>query len=292
MVEVQNQSEINLKERRIYQLMLDKNFITEWEAFVNYLENWIFVIGSQKNGIKWNVWFYCNENWDVIFNLKAISDWPYFKQAQLLSWYIEKKMPNGDYEMYKITTVNWKPYPQWLSLLLGWNINNINLWVWEKVNKYSIDYFKIWQNINFYEAKLFNKTLQLSPTPWENPTILNEEYFRIDIKNWNLRIKDLVKFLEQGQLEWWQDLFKLLLPKVREKLLEQIWDKRFDMVWDPVTAEEIQNYFRCWYINKELYIQSINLLKELGKIDEEMVNRLKKDIQPDLESLRNSIINK
>lgn len=280
-------NEIHQKEDKLHKLLEDNWYLKKYpETKIKYVDEWNFAILSRS----WNVSLYMNEKWEIIFNIWTISENYFYKISQLLSGYVERKNEQtGEYELYRIKTINWKPYILWLEWLVWGNLNNINIWVWEQVDKLSKDYYDVFIDIIFYTEKLWLNVFKHEPNEWEKRTVFEENVLWLFTKNWVIRIKDLVSLLEYWQLSGWKAMFDEFLPKVREKLLSQIWDKRFQNVWDVVTLEEIQNYYENWLIDRDLYLICVETLVDLWRLDKKILDKLKSEIQPDLDTLKREI---
>ena len=173
----------------------------------------------------------------------------YFKKASFLAWYREVKDSKWIYNMYALKDINpitWNSAPQA-----------------KPIDIYSEEYFNIWKNIDFQEDKLSIESYKLEDISWKlNP--VKDKLLSWLIGTKSIRIKDLYTFKKQWQINDIQ--FNKFLPQVRELLLEQIWDTRFDALWDYVTEKEIKDYFKNWFISKELATKCYMKIKERDEL--------------------------
>lgn len=251
---------------------------------IHSIWNWVLCTEREDN-IKV---FYKYENWKIqpLFNLRSLRDDSNFKQAQIESNYMEIKGGNWVYDLYRINdlkTENWKLIPN----------------LWDKVDRHDIEYYNAWVNIAFSEDRLAIKQIRDTlETPniirnWKKYTnekwhyYVDERLLPVFIKSKSIRLKDLASFRNNWQIT--DEVFQKYLPQVRNLLLEQISDKRFDKVNDSVNADEIKMYHQNNLINDDLYLICCEKLKELWKIDEKILQELKSFIKKDLEHLKRSI---
>ncbi len=278
----------NQQEDKILQDLLKEKFVIKWEAFVKKIATNIFIVGNNKTK---NVWYFCDKKWKVFFNLKSIREIPNFQWAQIESWYWEKKNKKGENEMYRIKSID-------LEWLFTYKPK-----LWEKIGKYSLEYFEAWKYISFAEDRLEIKSTILkskeknsyaiSPTRWVLLSNKNAYFFVqseeivIWSHSWAIRTRDLIKFYQQWQLTDKETLEKIKAKNIegeeREKIiaetnerffwksvkllekivLEQIWDPKFARVNDDVTIEEINSYYWYGYDKKTWKYISINEDKDI-----------------------------
>jgi len=132
------------KEKELKDLLKNR-LLNIWYDFskvqITYLWDDVFAIWYENR-----IWFFCNSEWNNYFNLKSLSINYFFEKASILAWYKEIKRKDGIYEMYKIKEINKK-----------WD--KIDTKLWEKLDKYSLENFQAWQNIDFFENLLLIKTI-------------------------------------------------------------------------------------------------------------------------------------
>ena len=76
------------------------------------------------------------------------------------------------------------------------------------------------------------------------------------------------------QWQIWEEQFNKFLPNLQKILLSQIWDPRFEKIWDYITKKELDTYLKDWLITKELHTQCINKLEKVEKLREEKENKV------------------
>ncbi len=238
-----------------------ENYWGENEIEIIEIEKWLYSVEWKKK----NITYYSDGNWDVILNIDFLARNYYFQKASILAWYKEIKKEDGIYEMYKI---------KWIEK----NWNNINSKLWKKLDKYSIEYYQAWKNINFFEDILRIKSLLIS-SEW-GLTSLDIEALEIFSKSWALRIKDLEQLKKQWQIT--EETFKKALALYQTKednlLLQQIWDKRFERVNEWITNEEIENYYKKGYISEDLYNLAKEILTGFQTLEERRESEIKTQI--------------
>lgn len=254
-----------------------------WKIIITHIVDDVFSV----EWISWNITYYINWSNDVLVTLWNIWESPLFKQWLLLSWFIETKDDKWVYHLYRIREINWKDYPSWILSLIWWDLSKISITKWEEVDKYSEEYYNAWVDISFYVWYIAIGSLKRPPLKWDKLVMVWNDFLDACISDKVLRIKDLLFFKERWDID--KDIYDKLLPKVVNLLLWQIWDKRFDMVWDPVTKEELDWYFKEWYITKEYYLQCIELMVELWKVDKKILDELKQQIKPELDWLMREV---
>ena len=223
---------------------------------VKHIWNWIVWTFRE-----WNIKVYDKIiNWevDVIFNIAGVRKAHYFKKALYLAWFNEIKDTNWIYNLYKrkdIDSKNWNPIP------------------WSKpLDKYSMEYFNAWNNIVFQEDKLGLETMKNADTSW-NMHHFSEWQLEWYIESWVPRIKDLHTFLKQKQID--KKTFDKHFPSVQKLLLSQIWDTRFEALWDYVTEQEIKDYYEWGYIPKELARECYKKIKERDSLKQKKEKKKK-----------------
>lgn len=261
-----------------------------------------------------NISYFIDSNWDTTINIVWLSEPSnvYYRRASILSWFWDIKWDDWIYRLFRITDVdikvdNWN----WEFETLQTNQMLSEFWVtrilemlnskkiiivpriWtEEINKYSEEYYNAWKDIDFYSWTFLIRSLLIPSKEWTLWKYEEDVYLSM-IEKWNIRVKDFIRFYEQWQIIWeqemWKDVYDKLLPKVANLLLWQIWDRRFDMVWDPITKVELDWYLKEWYITEEYYLQCIELMVELWKVDKKILDELKQQIKPELDWLMREV---
>ena len=232
---------------------IDSGFAKPWEAIAKHLWKGIYAIGTTKN-----VWYFTREKNEMLFSLRPVSRAHYFKKASYLAWFKEIKDANWVYNLYKgkdIDSKSWNPIP------------------WAKpLDKYSMEYFNAWNDIVFHEDKLWLETMKNADTSW-NLHHFSEWQLEWYIKSWVPRIKDLYTFLKQKQID--KKTFDKHLPSLQKLFLSQIWDMRFEALWDYVTEQEVKDYYEWGYISKELARECYKKIKERDSIKQKKEKKKK-----------------
>ena len=238
---------IENKSEKLYQILI-KDLISKWyeknDIEIRKIDNDLYAVWNKKN-----IWFFCHENGKPIFNLKAVWEAHYFNKALFLAWYREIRDINWVYNLYSLNNIN----------LSTWNPN-----FWAKpIDKYSLKYFQIWKDIIFHEDKLWLETMKITDTKWNLHKTWNWQ-LEWYIDSWVLRIKDVYALFKQKQID--KNTFDKHLPSLQKILLSQIWDTRFEALWDYVTEKEIKDYLEGGYISRELARECYKKIKERDSI--------------------------
>lgn len=178
------------------------------------------------------IWGFWKQNGEPYFSLKSIRKVPlFFKDASMFAEYLEIQ-EWGKLNMYKLQDINletWKPFPDV-----------------KPVDIYSPEYFKAWNNLDFFVSKLSmrsimkgvykdkNKPRKFIPYPDGN--------IDVEVRVGATRIKELIRLHNQKQIS--DEAFKKELRRMPELLPKQCSDERFDRIEDPVTIAELK-----WYLN-------------------------------------------
>jgi hypothetical protein len=252
-------SQTELSEKMVYDDLKKRGILNKYpDTKVKHIWNWI--VASYR---EWNVKVYDRViNWkiEVQFNLKTTREAHYFKKASYLAWYREVEDSKWIFQMYSIKDIDiktWNPI-KWANPL----------------DKFSLKYFKAWQDISFQEDKLGLETIKDVDTEWNfhSPT---ESQLKAYIETWTVRIKDVYTFLKQKQID--KNTFDKFLPSLQKLLLIQIWETRFEALWDYVTEQEIKDYYEWGYISKDLARECYKKIKERDSIKQKKEKK-KKDI--------------
>lgn len=219
------------------------------------------------------------ENWTLTnsLTLDAIrEDKTNFNIASMLAWYIETQEWNKD--MYR---VEWVKLQDWI---LKWEL------VWDPLQKDSIEYYKAWKDITFYEIRLWITTiLQFDKSLLQNGN--PKEFLTLSAKSWALRLYDLEEFKNQWLID--ENTFSevaLLFNWVNNNLLlNQIADSRFDKIDEWFSPEEIQEYIEKEYISPELGNIALKMLQAIQKLNEEKEKESKWIVKSELDNLENTI---
>jgi hypothetical protein len=210
-----------------------------------------------------NIKSYSKKNWEWYFWLQHERELPFFENICWITWVVEKNN-NWVYEMYK---------KEW------WNKNSPNL---RKIDIYSMEYFEIWRDINFYNE---HSLLEAWKRGEEKKTTVRNyinEFIEDWIEIWNMRIKDLLSYMKKWEKE--VEPYKTALKKLEQILPQQCLDVRFDKIWDPITTDpknnnwELETYLKEWFISKDIYDKCIQNLKRKQKDKLEIHSATKKDV--------------
>lgn len=239
-----------------------------WENIVAIKYSWE-IIGFYEF---WEKWKLTNS-----LNLNAIrEDKINFNIASMLAWYIETQEWNKD--MFKVERIRLEDW------ILKWEL------VWDPINKDSIEYYKAWKDIIFYEIRLWITTiLQFDKSMIQNGN--PKEFLTLAAKSWALRLYDLEEFKNQWLIdEQILSEVALLFNWVQNNLLlNQIADSRFDKIDEWFTQEEIEEYIEKEYISPQLGNLAIKMLQSIIKLNEEKEKQSKWTIKSELHELENTI---
>ncbi|EKE26961.1 MAG: hypothetical protein ACD_4C00105G0003 [uncultured bacterium (gcode 4)] len=204
--------------------ILAKQRFNDPEAKANKIKENLYSLETD-----WNINEFVDEKWKVIANPAIFSEYDHYKEYLGLAWYEEKK---------------------------DWNLLKMyRLKDWKEIGKYSLEYFQIWVDINFYE---WYRLAHLSVNNRLSINQLKRLLPRL-IEAWSFRIKDLVPFLKRKQIS--EPDFEKELPKLRELLKTQVMDVRLEKIKDEITESEIKSYLENWHISKDLARELYDLLK-------------------------------
>ena len=234
--------------------ILAKQRFNDSEAKVSKINDNLYSLETD-----WNINGYVNEEWKVIANPSIFSDYDNYNELLELTWYKEKK--------------DWKLYRMY------------RLKDWKEIDKYSLEYFQIWVDINFYEA------YRLSNLKINNRISSNQlkKLLPSLIETWSFRIKDLTPFLKRKQIS--EEEFKKELPKLVDLLKKQIIDIRFKKINDEVSEQEIKDYFENWYIG-ELYTKELLSILKFRQEKTKTIEIEKKEIYSETIIETNKILKK
>lgn len=239
-----------------------------WENIVAIKYSWE-IIGFYEF---WEKWKLTNS-----LNLNAIrEDKINFNIASMLAWYIETQEWNKD--MFKVERIRLEDW------ILKWEL------VWDPINKDSIEYYKAWKDIIFYEIRLWITTiLQFDKSMIQNGN--PKEFLTLAAKSWALRLYDLEEFKNQWLIdEQILSEVALLFNWVQNNLLlNQIADSRFDKIDEWFSQEEIEEYIEKEYISPQLGNLAIKMLQSIIKLNEEKEKQSKWTIKSELHELENTI---
>lgn len=181
---------------------------------------------------KGNVDYFLNSEGWIIASPWANIELKNYNDLLKSLWYAEKKM-GDEYVMYRL------------------NDNT-------KVDKYSVEYFNIFSDIDFWQGlkwmdltKLYNltreQTLELIP---------------VFIISWAFRIKDLVFHFEKWQIT--KEEFAKYLLKLQKLLKSQCIDERevLEKAWVSVTEQELKMYLEGGYIDKKTALELYEIIKK------------------------------
>ncbi|EKD44485.1 MAG: hypothetical protein ACD_71C00124G0012 [uncultured bacterium (gcode 4)] len=197
----------------------------------------------------WNIGYYIDSKWETVVSVWAYATEEDYQDRLKSLWYRDKKVWT-EYVMYRLK-------------------DNV------KIDNISVEYLNIFLDIRFLESlkwmdltKIYNltreQTLKLIP---------------IFITSWAFRIKDLLSYLEKGQIT--QEDFSKYLPQLRKLLKSQCIDewKKFERFWEPVAEQELKMYLEKGYINKKAARELYEILKK--KVDK---NKQEQKIKNDTHS--------
>ena len=217
---------------------------SEQEIYVKIIEKWVFSVVS----IEWNVQYFVDEKWDIIFWIASIIERPFLKNWKALkyAWYIEKK-EDWIYNMYKI---------EWWKEIWPIDIN-------------SPEYYNAWQDIIFY-ADFLNKTVSLK---FNDPE--TKKWIEVLIEWWSFKFEDLELFKDEWLITqeifdyWLQEMQKVIVAQCSDERLinmklnkEQFRKKDWSLpkwleklsIWG-VKESDLMKYYSKWYIDKDTAVE-------------------------------------
>ena len=206
--------------------------------------------------IDWkNIKTFFKKNWEAYLVTDIERKTPFFENVCWIAWVIEKNN-NWTYEMYKQEI---------------WDKGTPIL---RKIDIYSVEYFKIWKEIDFYNTYAIQEAWKI----WNDKINLVRKNIDRLLKFWfdvgTLRIKDLQAFMKEWDKE--KEPYKTALKKLEQLLPQQCLDIRFDKIWDPITSDpknnswELETYLKDWLITKDTYDKCIENLKRKQKDKQEI----------------------
>jgi len=316
------------KKLTIEQLVLEKikkKIITQenkdkfWTLKVKQIWKNVFeLVTEETNNIEW----FNNINWEVILNITAVIEDHFFNEALILSWLYFFKEKNSPTDHLHILKYNWKNvYDLDAKTLLklveqvqdNKNKKNKLKWLskWKEIDKFSYEYFKAWQNISFFEDRLILKAIQKTILLWSLKWELDKHnikwffdrtnkerpnyFLDFKLEDWTLLIKDIDFFANHQMLskdkKKNEDLKQYYIKNISKIwFLKQIMDEKFFKTWDQITKNQVENYYKKWYLPEKIYKQAINILEEIEqadtKLDKKKEEEQKKELSPHAKELR------
>lgn len=212
--------------------------------------------------VEWNSWninYFLNSEGELIANPWAYIGLEDYQDKLSYLWYRDKKVWT-EYVMHRLKDNS-------------------------KVNKYSTEYFNIFSDIDFWEALKYMEIAQRYNLT-ENQAL---ELIPGFTTSWAFRIKDLLSYLEKGQIT--QEDFTKYLPKLQKLLKSQCIDewKKFERFWDPVTEEELKMYLEKWYIDKKTARELYEILKKKSEKKTQQ-QKIKNDTHSSLEGEKSTYL--
>ena len=166
----------------------------------------------------------------MYFNIDAIrKPEVFFRDASIFAEFLEVK--DGDeYKMYRLQDIelkSGKPFPNA-----------------KPIDKYSPEYFKAWQDLDFFASKFAVRSILLGVKNGENgarsyPKFPENTVNRI-VAPGGIRIRDLIQLYKQNQIS--DEALVAQLKKMPDLLPRQCNDSRFARMNDEVTIAELDSY--------------------------------------------------
>ena len=284
-----------------------------WEENIEVYKLWSWVYEVYANDTK-NIQHFCNKEWETILSIWSVIKDKYFKEALILSWLYFAKEKDSPTDHLHILKYNWKEVYYLDAKTLLKLVEQVQdnkdkkerlKWLekWKEIDKFSYEYFKAWKNISFYEERLYlhlvkNSVIVHKEDDW---TGFFDKWWKssldYDLDDWFLLIKDIEFFANYQMLSKDKDknkneeLKKYYIKKiVKDLFLKQIMDERFIKTQDQITKEQVEEYYKKWYLPEKIYKQAIKILEEIEKADtkleEQKEKEQKKEISPQAKKLR------
>ncbi|MDD4151586.1 MAG: hypothetical protein PHR68_03150, partial [Candidatus Gracilibacteria bacterium] len=145
-----------------------------------------------------------------------------------------------------------------------------------KVDKYSIEYYNIFVDLDFdFSLKYIDEAINSKKRLSRNQAL---ELIPTFISAGSLKINELENFLNRGSIT--KEDFNNFLSKMIPLLKEQTIDERGNMkkFSKEITEEEIKDYFTKGYINKNQAVELYEIIKKREKKEKNKDNILKNTI--------------
>lgn len=223
------------EEKEVLELVKQKGLKKSFEnnrfsegVSINKIQNGIFWVVSNKT---WNVNYFVNEQWWIIFWLSNIRERPFVYNGKAFeeAGYREKK-ENWKNNLYKVS---------WGEYIRPIDIN-------------TIEYYQAWKNIIFYDD-VYTKLLEL-----EKSIKNTKEDIILYIKYGSFKVEDLETFKEKWMID--EEIFQYGLTQLRKILPEQCTDERLISLWVWIKESDIKRYLEKWYIDEKLALDCYNKL--------------------------------
>jgi hypothetical protein len=221
-IEEQEKEVLKLVKVRWLRESFEENIYDKW-VYLNKIQNWVFSLVPRDT---WNVNYFVNSKWEILFGLWNIRERSFVenKKALKYAWYIEKK-EDWVYNMYKIE--------------------------WEKevwpIDIDSPEYYQAWLDIIFY-ADVLNRLLRLKHSVETDK--LNIELF---IEWGSFKFEDLELFLKKWLIT--QEIFNYWVKEMQKVIIAQCNDERLIKLKTPVRESDLMKYYSKWYIDKDTAVE-------------------------------------
>lgn len=203
-------------------------------VYVKKVQEWVFTVVPNDT---WNVNFFVNEKWKIIFWLYNTSKRPFIANWKALeeAWYLEKR-ENWKDNLYKLTP-NWYKWP---------------------IDINSPEYYKAWNDIIFYDD-VYSKFLEL-----KHSVKNDKEDIRIYAEEWSFKFEDLELFRAKWMID--DETFAYWIWEIRKVLVSQCSDTRLITLtwfkWESLWIKEsdLKTYKQKWYIDDKLALECFKVL--------------------------------
>jgi hypothetical protein len=236
-------------EKQLYDILLNR-LLKAWykkdDIVLKKIKDDIWSVWDKKN-----IWTFCKNNWEILLNTEGSrKDDEYFNKWAYLAWFREIKSAIWEYNMFYLNTIDTKT---------GKPKN------WAKpIDKYSYDYYKAWVDIKFYRSKLWLETFKLEDKEWWYSKMSSNSLDR-KINTGAIRLVDMLDLVDPKKWVITKEQFFKYLPQLQAMLLSQIWDPRFERLWDPINIKEITFYKEEKLISDSLFKQAKKKIEDLEK---------------------------
>lgn len=249
------QSTHEIRAKKVRDILVQKNIIekTEDAMVIRYIKDWVFALYNGRN-----VAGFLKENGEAIVMLLPIVKDPMFDKAAFLAGYRNMKQSNGVYVMYHMQDIDAKTGKEKPEA--------------KPLDIFSVEYFQAWMDIWFYLSEIVIGIWKNRDEKGIYDTVTQDMIDEFTGTK-TLRIRDIEFYLKNKQID--KKMFDRTLKIIQGQIITQIGDIRFERVRDEITPEELQSYYKKWYLDKKLYESAIRTLDTVG------IMRLKRDKEKD-----------
>ncbi len=236
---------IENQEQEVYRLVtevtLKENIekYAKWKIEIKHIKEGVFSLKSLRT---WNVNYFVNQNWEIIFTIPNIKERPFVENGKAfeLAWYTERK-ENWLFNMYRL---------EWNKEIWPIDIN-------------SPEYYQAWLDIIFY-ADILNKFVSLK---FNDPE--TKKWIEVLIDWWSFKYEDLELFLDRWLIT--REIFDYWIEEMKKVIVNQCSDKRLiKLIWldwesEWIKESDLKKYMDAGYIDSSLAMKCYDVLPEKMK---------------------------